>query len=696
MSAPLLVELFTEELPPRALRQLGDAFGTALQRELAKRDFLEKNATLTVFATPRRLAARLTGVLARSPAKQFEERLLPAKVGLDANGQPTPALLKKLTALGLDATVMKDAVTRSDGKLDMLFLPRVAEGQALQTALQAAIEEAVGALPIPKVMTYQLSDRVTSVKFVRPAHGLVALHGADVVNVSVLGLTAGRTTHGHRFLGRQDIDLSNADEYESRLLGEGMVVASFDDRRAVIEKALNGQASTLGATLGDFGALLDEVTALVEWPVVYVADFDQEFLEVPQECLILTMRTNQKYFPLFGKDGRLTGRFLVVSNMKVDDPKNIIDGNRRVVRPRLADARFFYDQDRRSRLETRVPMLANVVYHNKLGTQLERVERVQLICGRIARMLGEDPLLAERAAWLAKADLLTGMVGEFPELQGIMGRYYARHDGEPETVADAIEAHYHPRFAGDTLPQTGVARALALADKLETIAGMFLIGQQPTGDKDPFALRRHALGIVRILVECDLPLELPALLSAAVEAFRKPDGTQAIAAIETFVYDRMKAYFADAGYSTLEIDAVLALRPAAVHLVPRRLAAVRQFAAMEEAPSLSAANKRIGNILKKADASAAKFDPARFAQPEEHALGAAYASARAESDRHFAARDYAKALGALASIRQAVDAYFDAVMVMADDVDLRNNRIAFLRELYEAFNRVADISRLAA
>ena len=502
---------------------MGEAFAKGLHDELAASALLAADCKVEVFATPRRLAARLSNVLGKAPDRQIDERLLPEKVGLDATGKPTAALLKKLASLGRDESAVASIKKANDGKLVMLFLPQLAAGQTLQAGLQAALEKTIAGLPIPKVMSYQLPNSTETVKFVRPAHGLVALHGAEVIAVQVLGLAAGRVTHGHRFLGARDIELKAAGEYEARLNAEGKVVASFTARRAGIESQLKAKAAELGCTLGEYEALLDEVAALVEWPVVYVAGFEAEFLSVPQECLILTMRTNQKYFPLFDASGKLTEKFLVVSNMQVADPVNIIEGNKRVVRPRLADARFFYDQDRKARLETRVPGLGKVVYHNKLGSQLERVERVQLLAGKIARLIGADPLLAERAAWLAKADLQTGMVGEFPELQGIMGRYYAKHDGEPDVVADAIAEHYLPRFAGDRLPGSPVACCVALADKLDTIIGIFGTGAIPTGDKDPFALRRHALGVIRILAEHKLPLRAEELLTLAHDTF--PKGT---------------------------------------------------------------------------------------------------------------------------------------------------------------------------
>jgi glycyl-tRNA synthetase beta chain len=549
-------------------------------------------------------------------------------------------------------------------------------------------------------MTYQLPDGLTTVKFVRPAHGLVALHGDNVIKVSTLGLTAGRTTHGHRFLGNADIELKSATDYEAALQDSGKVVAGFDKRRGLIETQLQAQAKALNASLGDYSVLLDEVTALVEWPVVYTASFDEAFLEVPQECLILTMRTNQKYFPLFDRAGKLTHRFLIVSNMQVADPVHIISGNQRVVRPRLDDARFFYNQDRKERLEARISRLGKVVYHNKLGTQLERVERVAQLASAIARGLGADHVATGRAARLAKADLVTGMVGEFPELQGIMGRYYALHDGEPVEIANAIAEHYQPRFAGDQLPQHPISCAVAIADKLETLAGLFGIGQLPTGDRDPFALRRHALGVIRILIERDLPLSLADLVKNAFEAFPKDlKLADADAELQTFVFERLRGYFADAGYTTQEIDAVLSQRPQLLHKVPLRLAAVRAFAGLPEAKDLAAANKRVLNIINKNEDIAGKTvapDRALMTEAAEIALMDGLEQITPRAEKHFTAGEYREALQLLANIKPAVDRFFTEVMVMVEDPAVRNNRAALLQQLGTLMNRVADISKLAA
>ncbi len=695
-SATLLVELFTEELPPKALKKLGDAFASGIHAGLKKRGLVDDSAAATMFATPRRLAVQISAVRSVAPDESFAEKLMPVAVGLDADGNATAALLKKLAAKSLSHLTPADLLREGDGKAAQLVYHGVSAGQSLQVGLQSALEEAIAGLPVPKVMSYQLADGQTTVQFVRPAHGLVALHGSDVVALHALGLDAGRATHGHRFQGAADIALNDAGEYEARLEKEGGVIAGFERRKREIHRMLRERADEQTTTLGepdDYEALLDEVTALVEMPTVYVGSFDREFLEVPAECLILTMKLNQKYFPLFLSEGGLSSRFLIVSNMRLDDPRNVIEGNQRVVRPRLSDARFFFDTDRKTRLADRIPRLAAVVYHNKLGSQGERVQRVRRLAMSIAAMIGADPQLADRAALLAKADLVTDMVGEFPELQGTMGRYYALHDGESPVVADAIAQHYQPRFAGDALPGSEVALAVALADKLETLAGLFSIDQIPTGDKDPFALRRHALGVLRMLIERDLPLTIGVLFGQSLAPFTtaKPESAGKLA---EYVFDRLNGYLRDLGYSALEVDAAVSVRPRWGEL-PVRLAAVRAFQKLPEAASLAAANKRIGNILKKSDGSAGAIDPTLLVEPAERALHAAVAGARPVFERHAAAADYAAALASLAPLKAPVDAFFDSVMVNAEDAKLRANRLALLADLHALMNKVADLSKLA-
>ena len=699
----LLVELFVEELPPKALKKLGEAFASALAASLKKDGLAPEAAAVTAYASPRRLAAHVAGVLAVAPDRPVVQKLMPVAVGLDASGNATPALLKKLAALGADAGIVPSLRRENDGKADILFYDSLARGATLAEGLQRAVEAALAALPIPKVMSYQLADGWSSVNFVRPAHGLVALHGSEVVPVSVLGLKSGNTTRGHRFEAAVDpVVIPEADRYAETLRQDGAVIAAFAERRAEIARQLADAAAKAGPNLRPIAdeALLDEVTALVERPNVLTGQFEEEFLAVPQECLILTMKANQKYFPLLDATGKLTNKFLVVSNIRPDDASAVIGGNERVVRPRLADAKFFFDQDRKKSLESRVPGLSKVVYHNKLGTQGERVQRVAAIARAIADNLGGGDLAhrAEQAAVLAKADLLTDMVGEFPELQGIMGRYYAQHDGLHADVADAIEDHYKPRFAGDSLPRGRVGTVVALADKLETLVGMFGIGQIPTGDKDPFALRRHALGVIRMLAEGNLDLPLEAMLAAVADKFAAVDGFQpATVQLAEFIYERLAGSLRDQGYSAQEVDAVVSQRPQRLGDIPKRLAAVRAFSALPEAAALAAANKRVGNILKKADnAVEAGVDAALLKEPAEQALHAALVDVVPRADAAFVTGDYTESLQVLAALRGPVDAFFDSVMVNADDPALRANRLGLLARLHAAMNQVADLSRLSA
>ncbi|MDP2034360.1 MAG: glycine--tRNA ligase subunit beta [Polaromonas sp.] len=695
----LLVELFVEELPPKALKKLGDAFAVVLFEQLQAQGLTAADSVLTSFASPRRLGAHVTAVAAQGADKAVSQKLMPVSVGLDASGNATPALLKKLQALGADASAVAGLKRAPDGKAEALFYDSTVKGATLVEGLQKALIEAIAKLPIPKVMTYQLADGWSDVKFVRPAHGLVALHGSEVVAIEALGLKAGNSTRGHRFEAAVDpVVLKDADSYAATLKEDGAVIASFAERKAEIEQQLAAAAAKVGGGVKaiDDDALLDEVTALVERPNVLVCAFEKEFLDVPQECLILTMKANQKYFPLLEVSGKLSNQFLVVSNISPADASAVIGGNERVVRPRLADAKFFFDQDRKKTLASRVAGLDKVVYHNKLGSQGERVQRVRAIAEAIANRL--NPQLVgdvQRAAELAKTDLVTDMVGEFPELQGIMGRYYALNDGLSANVADAIEDHYKPRFAGDELPRNDVGVVVALADKLETLVGMFGIGNLPTGDKDPFALRRHALGVIRMLVEKDLPLGLVELVEAAQPVFG--DKIQdAVAALVDFIYDRFAGSLREQGYSAQEVDAVLALRPQRLGDVAKRLAAVRAFAALPEAPALAAANKRISNILKKAQDVDAHVSELLLKEPAEIALYAALRDLVPRANAQFEAGDYTTSLQSLAALRAPVDAFFDGVMVNAEEMDLRLNRQGLLKSLHDAMNRVADLSKLAA
>ncbi len=710
MTQTLLVELLTEELPPKVLAKLGDAFANGIFNGLKARDFLEDGAAATAYATPRRLAVSITKVRATSLDKSIREKVLPVSVALDAEGRPSAPLVKKLATLAaqVGATVITpDQLERAqDGKAESFFYTYTAKGSALQTGLQIALEESVAKLPIPKVMSYQRQHGRAAgdtVHFVRPAHRLIALHGATVVPLNILGLDADKITQGHRFLSQGAISVDSPESYVETLISKGKVIPGFNERKEKIRLDLLGKAGDDKVLMPE--SLLDEVTALVEWPVVYECKFDDQFLAVPQECLILTMQTNQKYFALTDANGKLRSRFLIVSNLETGNPQHIIQGNERVVRPRLSDAKFFFEQDKKKALADRVPQLANVVYHNKLGNQLQRTERVKALAGAIARLLGNDAAtiaLAERGALLAKADLLTDMVGEFPELQGIMGTYYARHDGEPDEVALAASEHYQPRFAGDALPGSATGTAVALADKLETLVGIWGIGLQPTGDKDPFALRRHALGILRMLVEKRLPLAIPALLKEAVALFAGNGNFKDPSAdVSAFFYDRLRGLLRERNYSPNEIEAVVAQQPEVLDNITERLDAVQAFAALPEAESLAAANKRITNILKKIDAGKegkllGTVQNGLLRETAEQALYSAMLLLKPQVDAAYAQGNFSGALKALAQLRQNVDAFFNDVMVNAEDEQLRNNRQALLAELHQMLNQVADISKLAA
>lgn len=687
-AAPLLVELLTEELPPKALRNLGEVFGEALVGLLREDGFAQQDAKVAVFATPRRLGVLVEDVLEQAP-DQSRTVLGPAvSAGLDKAGKPTPALQGFAKKQG----VAVDALARVQGAKGEQFAYRsVVAGGRIDASLASRVAEALRRLPVPKLMRWGASD----VEFVRPVHGLIMLHGDRVVPGKVLGLESGRATLGHRFLSDGAIELRHAVDYERDLEEKGRVIASFARRRARIETLLGERAG--GASLAADDALIDEVTALVEWPVVLEGQFEKAFLEVPQACLMLTMRQNQKYFPLIDGQGRLLNRFLLVSNLRTEHPGNIIHGNERVLRARLADAKFFFDQDRRRRLDSLVPQLAAVVYHNKLGSQLERVERVERLAGSIAEQLGSDEALARRAAHLAKADLLTGMVGEFPELQGVMGMHYARHDGEPEAVAHAIEAHYRPRFAGDALPTDRIGDAVALADKLDTLVGIWGIGLVPTGDKDPYGLRRAALGVLRILAEHALPLDSVELLGLARAGYGATQlAGDTVERLHEFMLERLRSYLRDRDFAADEIESVVGQRPARIDLVVPRLEAVRAFRKLPEAASLAAANKRIRNILRKAGTVPAQPEASLLRDAAERALFAAVQELSPATRASVERQEYADALKLLAGARADVDRFFDDVLVMAEDSALRGNRLALLAQLDTLMNQVADISKLAA
>jgi glycyl-tRNA synthetase beta chain len=769
----LLVELFVEELPPKSLKKLGESFAATLAASLKAQGLASDGAEVVAYATPRRLAVRVSGVSAQAADKRVSQKLMPVAVGLDVNGNATPALLKKLAALGADASVVPNLTQAADGKAQALFFENVLAGATLAEGLQKALDETLAKLPIAKVMTYPnpSGEGWATVNFVRPAHGLVALHGADIVPISALGLQAGRTTQGHRFeAANAVISLNDADSYAQQLADEGAVIASFAERRADIVRQLTAAAALQGLQPIEDEALLDEVTALVERPNVLMGQFEAEFLAVPQECLILTMKANQKYFPLLDANGKLTNKFLIVSNIRPADASLVIQGNERVVRPRLADAKFFFDQDRKKSLSSRVDGLSRVVYHNQLGTQKERIQRVMRTAAQLITLFNDIPdtvrdeitqldalinrsqfkiieaslnnveqanledILSEHkqgtqrvsefytlltknlldavltAVFLSKADLLTDMVGEFPELQGVMGRYYALNDGFASCVAEAIEDHYKPRFSGDDLPRNLIGKIVALADKLCTLIDLFWIGQHPTGDKDPFALRRQAIGVLRLFEDIGIkgPWGKETTFRGFVAALmRISPKCSSGSVVETerlkkFLIERLRVMQLEDGYSPQEVDAVLALaeeetqNPFLITSVKPRLAAVRAFAALPEAAALAAANKRVGNILKKVEGdlpNAVRTD--LLPEPAEQALYQALNQVAPQADAAFAAGDYTASLQTLATLRDPVDAFFNNVMVNAKDPDLCANRFALLAKLHQAMNQVADLAKLA-
>jgi glycyl-tRNA synthetase beta chain len=715
----LLVELFVEELPPKALRKLGESFARELTSSLAARRFLTPDSQTVGFATPRRLAARISGVLSAAPDEEVVTKLMPASVAFDAEGRSTEALRKRAAKMGRAELVDRwTSGTRSvedgsdrlfiegDGKAAAVFLRGVAVGSRLQVGLEASLEAVLEALPIDKKMQYQLADGWTSVSFVRPAHGLVALHGSEVVPVGVLGLRAGRSTFGHRFeAAAAPIELRSAHSYEDQLREEGAVIAGFDARRAEIVRRLEEAAATAGLRPIKDEALLDEVTALVERPNVLACRFDAEFLAVPPECLVLTMKANQKYFPLLDAAGALTDRFLVVSNIAPADPSRVVEGNERVVRPRLADAKFFFDQDRKRTLESRVPALDKIVYHGKLGSQGERVRRLRRIARWVAERIGADAAAAERAALLAKADLLTDMVGEFPELQGVMGGYYAAHDGEAADVVAAIRDQYMNRRGDADADEARnlVGASLLIADRAEVLVGAWGIGLKPTGDKDPYALRRHGLTLINAfellgasaaLRGEPMRLTLRDLLVETRAAFDMPLDDDVVDEVEDFVYERYFHQLA-AGHDVRTVEAVTAPKPP-LHETVKRLEAVREFVRLPEAPALAAANKRVSNILRKSgDGIGEGVRAELFSEPAEVELAEALRALGGRADAAFHAGRYDESLRLLAGLKRPVDAFFDTVMVNVEAADVRANRLALLAMLRTTMNRVADLSRLA-
>ena len=684
MTQTLLIELLTEELPPKALNNLGNHFAQSIAEGLEKAQLIDGATQYTAYASPRRLAVSVANVKPMQADQHVVRKGVSVAAGMK-DGVPTKALEGFARSCGVEIGSLKII---HDGKQDVYAHEFTQAGQTLAALLGEIINTAIKKLPIPKVMRWGSSTHT----FVRPVHGLVALHGADVVPVNVLGLDSGRQTLGHRFLSQGAIIFAQADDYAKQIAEQGKVIASFAERRAAIKAALDKVSGSLNARVAADDALLDEVTALVEYPVVLQAEFEAHFLAVPQECLILTMQQNQKYFPLLDQNGKLMNRFLLVSNLQTADPSHIIHGNERVLRARLSDAEFFYKQDQKATLESRLPKLEHVVYHNKIGSQAQRIDRLQTIAAHIAEQLGTDRATAERAARLAKADLVTEMVGEFPELQGTMGKYYAVLDGEQPEIAAAIEQHYQPRFAGDKLPESPIATAVALADKLETLVGIWGIGLIPTGDKDPYALRRAALGVLRMLMNS--PLSINDLLTTVAAQFpRDLLAANTVTEVADFMQARL-AVLLQNDYAQDTVAAVLAQRPDRLDDLADKLQAVESFKKLPEAAALAAANKRVQNLLKKADAQLGAVQENLLQEDAERALFAATQALRPTVQAALAKHDFQAALTALAAVKPQVDAFFDNVMVMADDAAVKQNRLNLLNELSQLMNAVADISLL--
>lgn len=684
--ADLLVEIGTEELPPKALKVLSERFAEELGNRL--RDAQIALSEISAFATPRRLAVRVAQLATIQPAQTIERRGPAIAAAFKADGQPTPAALGFAKSCG----VALDALARvKTEKGEWLSYRAELPGQPTRELLPVMIDAALAALPIPKRMRWG----ARSEEFVRPVHWVVVLHGNDVVPAEVLGISSGRETRGHRFMGTPRITLDSPAEYLTRLADEGRVLADFATRRARILAQVEAQAGALGCRAIFDDALLDEVTALVEWPTPIVGTFDAHYLEVPREALIATMQGNQKYFPLETADGRLSNRFVTISNIESAAPEFVRDGNERVIRPRLSDAAFFFDKDRRTPLAARTAQLADIVFERRLGSLGQKSERVMRLATDLATAFGADPAHAARAALLSRCDLVTEMVGEFPELQGTMGRYYARHDGEAPEVAAAIGEYYRPRFAGDALPETPAGRTLACADRLDTLVGIFAVGGAPTGDRDPYALRRAALGCLRLCIETGTPIDLAQALAYAAAGYPAEIAPQ-IEQVIDFIRERSRGYFLERGYAGDVIEAVLSTRPTIPNDIARRIAAVGEFMRLPQAATLAAANKRIANILKKTEDARDDVGTERLHEPAERALAAAVTDTAAASEADLARADYTAYLSHLAGLHDAINAFFDTVLVMAEDRALRDARLALLRRIHRMFLRVADIALVSS
>jgi glycyl-tRNA synthetase beta chain len=686
----LLIEIGTEELPPKALKRLSQAFGAGIKAGLEKEAL--SHGEISLYAAPRRLAVLVCDLVTGQQDKEVQRRGPAVTAAFGDDGCPTPAATGFARSCGVEVDALDKLET---DKGAWLVFNSVQAGKQTADLIPQLVTNALDQLPIPKRMRWG----ALKAEFVRPVHWIVLLFGDEVIDTEILTVKAGRETRGHRFHHPDTIYIGEPRAYAPVLESEGHVIADFNDRREAVRAQVLEVAAKLGGAAVIDEELLDEVASMVEWPIAVSGDFEERFLEVPPEVLITTMKTNQKYFHVVDKQDKLLPHFITVSNIDSKDVQQVREGNERVVRPRLEDADFFWNQDRKHKLESMNERLKSVVFQNKLGSVFDKVQRVEQLAEAVAEQLGSDKALARRAALLCKCDLMTEMVGEFPSLQGIMGRYYAQHDKEPIDVATALDEQYMPRFAGDHLPLTPIGQAVAIADKLDTITGIFAIGQIPTGDKDPFALRRAALGIMRIIIERELPLDLLQLIHTAVEQFSgviKDLNKEALAEqVYDFTMERLRAYYSDAGIAADVFEAVLAQRPTQPYDFHRRIEAVNQFRTLPEAESLAAANKRIANIIRQADITLSEYvQDNLLSEKSERVLATQIDAMAQEIAPLFEAKDYQQALTRLAGLREAVDKFFDDVMVMVDDEELRNNRLALLGRLRNLFLRVADVSHL--
>ena len=690
----LLIEFITEELPPISLKELGEKFGQLITRGLQEQNLI-KHDDMRVFSTPRRLGVKILNVAEKSENQKKLIKLMPAKIGFNEQSEATQALLKKLQSLNETDEAISRIKKEDEKGQQILYLEKDIAGINLEDILSEIINNCINQLPIKKMMSYQLEDGWTSVNFVRPIKNLLILHGKKILKVSSLGFEANNQSFGHRFESKEKVlNIDHADNYEKILLETGGVIANFDQRKEKIYADIILAAKSFKEELHiiDDEALLNEVTALVEMPNILTGSFEERFLKVPQECLILTMKANQKYFPLFDKSNHLTNHFIIVSNLTPKDSTNIIQGNEKVIRPRLADAEFFFEQDKKQSLKSLSKKLGSIVYHNKLGTQAERANRVAAILKYIAEELKfKDNINYKDFALISKADLLSLMVGEFPGLQGVMGAIYASEDVQFKNIASAIEDHYKPRFSGDSLPRDSFGDYTALAEKFETLIGLFSINEQPTGDKDPFSLRRNAIGIIRIIIEKNIALNFSDLIDKHTPKDKKDAGDS----LKTFIYERLSNYLKDKNFTSNEVDAVISSRPYYLNDIISKLEAIKKFSALEQSKDLASANKRVSNILKKFTGSIEKVDESLLEEVEEIQLFKTITKLNPIIIEALKKKNFIEALNSLVDLKNPIDQFFENVMVNSEDEKIKINRHNLLKQLHISLNSVADISKLA-